>query len=227
MKSLFLSAVAATIFSCGLMAQVPSNTAWVRVVHAASDAPAVDILANGNIVFQGLPFKGFTEYTPVPPGTYTFSVNVSGTSTTAITGGPYTLAGGTAYTFFALGKLADGNLQIMGAGDDVTSPGMGMAKIRVVHGASKAPNVDVYATTPYAPLTGPAALTNVPFPLASGYLSVPAGVYHARVAVAGTKTVAIDSGRFPLMGNTARTVVAIDSAEPGGGFELLVLPDVN
>ena len=49
----------------------------------------------------------------------------------------------------------------------------------------------------------------------------------ARVAVAGTKTVAIDSGRLPVLSNTVRTVVALDPAVKGGDFELLVLPDVN
>ncbi len=227
MKSLLLSAAATLLCVSFASAQVPSNVAWVRVVHAASDAPAVDVLANGNLVFQGIKYKGFTEYTPVPPATYDFSVNVSGTTTTVLRSGPTMLRGGSAYTFFAFGKVGGGTLQLMGAGDEVESPGMGMAKVRVVHGASTAPNVDVYATTPYAPLMGAPALANVPFPLASHYLTVPAGVYQARVTVTGTRTVAIDSGRFPLMSNTARTVVALDPAMAGGEFELLVLPDFN
>lgn len=209
------------------VAQVPANTSWVRVVHAAADAPAVDVLANGSIVFQGLKFKSFTEYTPVPPGTYTFAVNVSGTNTTAISLGPVNLQGGSAYTFYALGRLANGSLALMGTGDDVVAPGPGSAKIRVVHGASTAPTVDVWATTPYAPLTGAPTLTGVPFPLASGFLTVPAGVYHARVTPTGTRTVAIDSGRLPIAGNTVRTVIALDPSTAGGPFELLVLPDVN
>lgn len=209
------------------LAQVPANTAWVRVVHASADAPAVDVLAGGNVVFQGLKFKSFTEYTPVPSGEYDFSVNLSGTSTTVLTSGPVNLQGGGAYTFFAIGKVAAGTLQLMGTGDDVSAPGMGSVKIRVVHGASTAPSVDVWATAPYAPLTGAPALTGFPFALASGYLTVPAGVYQARVTPAGTKTVAIDSGRFPLASNTVRTVVALDPVKEGDGFDLLVLPDVN
>ncbi len=221
------SAVAGLVLSCAAIAQVPSNTAWVRVVHASADAPAVDVLANGNLVFQSIAFKGFTEYTPVPPGTYTFSVNLSGTSTTVLSTGPTPLQGGMAYTFFAIGKVAAGTLSIMGAGDDVTTAGAGMAKIRVVHGASTAPAVDVFATTPYAPLPAMPALSRVPFPYAGDYLAVPAGVYQARVTPTGTKTVAIDSGRLPLTGNTVRTVIALDPKTPGGPFELLILPDIN
>jgi hypothetical protein len=224
---LFFTAGLCLVTSLSVLAQVPANTSWVRVVHAAADAPAVDVLANGSIVFEGLKFKSFTEYTPVPPGSYTFAVNVNGTSTTVMTLGPVNLQGGSAYTFYAFGKLANNNLTLMGTGDDVVAPGPGSAKIRVVHGASTAPPVDVYATTPYAPLSGAPALSGVPFSLASGFLTVPAGVYHARVTPTGTRTVAIDSGRLAVMGNTIRTVVAVDPSTDGGPFELLVLPDVN
>ncbi|MBM3784033.1 MAG: DUF4397 domain-containing protein [Acidobacteria bacterium] len=152
---------------------------------------------------------------------------MAGTSTTVLSSGAVALQGGQAYTFFAFGRVAAGTLTLMGAGDDVMAPGMGMTKLRVVHGASTAPTVDVFATTPYAPLPGSPTLTRVPFPFASDFLTVPAGVYQARVTPTGTKTVAIDSGRLPLMGNTVRTVIALDPTTANGPFELLVLPDAN
>ena len=207
-------------------AQVPANTAWVRVVHAVADAPAVDVRVNNNTAFEGLRFKDFTEYTPLPAGTYNLGVFLSGTMTRVINHEGVMLNGGTAYTFYALGRVANGSLTLMGTGDDISPAAMGMVKLRVVHAAATAPTVDVYATTPFAPLTS-ATLSGVPFALASDYLTVPAGVYQARVTVAGTKTVAINSGRVPLMGGTTRTVVAIDPMTANGPFEFLVLPDVN
>jgi hypothetical protein len=222
-SALVLSAALASL----AVAQIPSDVSWVRVIHASADAPAVDVLVNGNLAFQGLKFKNFTEYTPVPRGSYTFSINLSGTSTTVLTHGPVNLQGGSAYSFYALGRVGDNSLLIMGTGDDVSAPPAGMTKIRVVHGASTAPAVDLFATAPYAPLPATPALTAVPFPLAGPYLMVPAGAYQARATPTGTRTIAIDSGRLPLLGGTVRTVVALDPAAAGGGFELLVLPDVN
>jgi hypothetical protein len=222
-----IAASALFMFSGTSSAQVPSNTSWVRVVHASVDAPAVDVLANGNLVFQGLKFKDFTEYTPVPPGTYTFRVNLSGTQTTAVSTGAVNLQGGVAYTFYAVGRVANNSLFVMGAGDDVIAPASGSTKIRVVHAASTAPPVDVYASTPFAPLPASPALTSVPFPFAGPYLTVPTGVYQARATAAGSRAVAIDSGRLPLTSGSIRTVVALDPATPGGPFQLLVLPDIN
>jgi len=207
-------------------AQVPSSVSWVRVVHAASDAPAVDVLANGNVVFQGLTFRTYTDYTPVPPGAYTFTVNLTGTATTVISTGSVMLQGGSAYTFYAMGTVAKSNLILIGTGDVVNAPAPGSSLIRVIHAASSAPTVDVYATAPYAPL-GAALLTGVPFTAASPQVIVPAGNYQARVTPMGSKTVAIDSGRLAITGGTVRTVVALDPATPGGPFQLMVLNDVN
>jgi hypothetical protein len=221
------SAAVFALFTGAAAAQVPADKSWVRVIHAASDAPAVDVLANGSLVFEGLKFKNFTEYTPVGPGAYTFQVNLTGTNTTATGFGPVTLQAGTAYTFYAVGKAAAGTLRMMISGDDASAPASGSSRIRVVHAASTAPAVDVYASAPYAPLPAAPALTSVPFPFAADYLTVPAGVYQARVTVAGTKNVAIDSGRLQVTGGTVRTVVALDPETAGGPFQLLVLPDVN
>jgi hypothetical protein len=58
-------------------------------------------------------------------------------------------------------------------------------------------------------------------------LTVPAGNYQARVAVAGTKNVAINSGRLALPGGSIRTVVALDPSNQGGPFELWAIPDSN
>jgi hypothetical protein len=61
----------------------------------------------------------------------------------------------------------------------------------------------------------------------AGYLEVPAGDYQVRVAPAGTKVVAIDSGTLTLESGDVRTAIAVDT--PGGGapFDLLVLADLN
>ncbi len=224
-KYLFVAMLMAALSSLAF-GQIPAGTAWVRVVHISSDAPTVDVLVDGNLALQGLRFKDYSNYTPVPAGNHLIAVNLTGQSTTVLQRS-YNLMSGTAYTFYALGRVGAGTLDLMGTGDNVSAPADGSVNVRVVHGASTAPVVDVYVTSPYAPLTGAPVLSGVPFAVGSGYLTVPAGTYQGRVTVAGTKTVAIDSGRLMLRGGTTRTIVAIDPQREGAPFELLVLPDVN
>ncbi len=223
----FLLLAAATLFASSASAQM--SGAMVRVVHASPDAPAVNVLVNGNVAFEGLPYKGYTAYTNLPAGTYTVALQVAPSGPTVYST-TFTIANGLSYTFVAMGRVAGGAnpLNIFGFADDLTAPAMGQSRLRVIHAAPGAPAVDVFATAPFTPLMGAMPwLRNVPFAGVSGYLQVPAGSYQARVTVAGTRTVAIDSGNIQLPANVTRTVLALDPAMEGGRFELFFLPDVN
>lgn len=213
------------LLAAAFLTTASAQTARVRVVHASSDAPAVDILVDGNVAFQNLRFRDYTNYTPVPAGLRQVSINVAGTTTTALTL-PFTLADGVAYTFYAFGRLGNSSLTIIGTGDDPVAPSADSTKVRIVHGASTAPAVDIFVTAPFAAIPNAPLLSNVPFTVASHYLTVPAGDYQARVTPTGTKTVVIDSRRLRLTGGTVRTIVALDPL-PNGTFDLLVLNDVN
>src|SRR5690242_18147565 len=55
-----------------------SGMAMVRVVHASSDAPAVDVYAKGvGPLFQGLRYGDTSEYLEVPAGAYDIELRVS------------------------------------------------------------------------------------------------------------------------------------------------------
>jgi len=223
-----LFAFAAAALAAGtLFAQ--STGARVRVVHASPDAPAVDIYVNGNIVLENLPFREYSEYLSLPVGTYNVEIKVTGTNT-VVKQLSVPLQAGKDYTAIAVGYAggASPGFDVMLLEDDNSAPADGRIKIRVAHTAPGAPAVDVYVTTPFETLSGKQpVLTNVPFKAASGYLSVPIGMYQARVAVAGTKTIAIDSHRLVTWGGMIRTIIAVDSRGGGAPFDLILLPDRN
>lgn len=100
----FLASIGATLVEDNLTAPTAGN-AKIRVVHASPDAPNVDILANDNRVLSNVPFKAASDYLVVPAGTYTFKVNVAGTSTTAVQA-TAPLVAGKIYTAVAIGSLA-------------------------------------------------------------------------------------------------------------------------
>jgi len=224
----FLFAFAAAALAAGtLFAQ--STGARVRVVHASPDAPAVDIYVNGNIVLENLPFREYSEYLSLPVGTYNVEIKVTGTNT-VVKQLSVPLEAGKDYTAIATGYAGGSSpgFDVMLLEDDNSAPADGRIKIRVAHTAPGAPAVDVYVTTPFETLAGKQpVLMNVPFKAASGYLSVPIGMYQARVAVAGTKTIAIDSHRLVTWGGMIRTIIAVDSRGGGAPFDLILLPDRN
>jgi len=214
---------------CAGMALAQSGNGRVRVVHASPDAPAVDIYVNGGKVLENLPFREYSEYLALPAGSYSVDIKVTGTDT-LVKNVPISVAAGKDYTAMAVG-YAGGNapgFDVMWLEDDNSLPADNGVKLRVVHAAPGAPQVDVYVTTPFETLMGKnPVLSNVPFKAGSGYLTVPIGMYQARVAVAGTKTIAIDSRRLVTWANMVRTVVAVDNTGGGGPFDLIILPDRN
>lgn len=213
-----------TLLLCLAMAgSMLAQNARIRVVHASPDAPAVDILVNGSKVLEGIPFLGYSDYLSVPSGRYDIKVNVTGTENTVLQANPE-LSAGNDFTAIAIGKVA--NLELMLIADNNTEPAAGTVRLRAIHAAPSAPTVDIYATAPYGVLATP-TLPGVPFKAVSPYLEVPAGTYQARVAVAGTKNVAIDSGRLPLTGGIVRTVLAVDAKDGGAPFSFLILPDLH
>ena len=82
------------------------DTARVRAVHASPDAPAVDITADGEVLFDGVAF-GESDSVEVPAGDYTLEVRGDTEENDGDVVGEFdvSLAGGAAYTAFAAGYL--------------------------------------------------------------------------------------------------------------------------
>lgn len=61
------------------------NQSRVRLIHLSPDAPEVDVLINGQIVFNNIGFMDATDYIKVVSGTYNIVVNLAGTNDTVLT----------------------------------------------------------------------------------------------------------------------------------------------
>ncbi|QZA78072.1 DUF4397 domain-containing protein [Deefgea tanakiae] len=172
--SLLLISRAAT----GNVTEVADSNAKLRVVHASPDAPAVDVLANGSALLSNVPFFTASNYLTVPAAKYTTALQVSGTTTIALTK-DLTLDRAKNYTVFAVGYAAKTPaLQYLVGMDDASLPPAGQSKVRVVHASPDAPAVDVYANDQLV-------MSNVAFPAIGDYLKVPAGPYVFKLRAAG------------------------------------------
>ncbi len=169
-----------------------ARPAALRVVHAASDAPAVDVLADGNILVTGLEFPNVTPFLEVPAATYLVEVEpTSPVPVDPVITANLTLEAGTKYTALAVGTLGNGTLDARVAADD-PRPVSAYAKVRIIHAAEAAPLVDVYVTAVGADINneGP-AVSDFAFLDNTGFLTLPAGDYDVSVTPAGTKDIAI------------------------------------
>ena len=196
----------------------------LQVVHASPDAPAVDVIVDGNVLVPGLEFPDATPFVEVPGGTYNVTVTVAN-NPGAIAIGPVDLDldSGTRYSVFAVGELA--NIEALILADDPRSVATN-AKVRIVHASPNASDVDIYVTAVGADINSETpTLSNIPFKANTGFLALPAGDYDVTVTATGTKTAAIGPATISVEDGGIYTAVARDPLPGATDFGLIVLDD--
>jgi hypothetical protein len=218
-SSLILALVTAGV-GCGSSSD---DTSRVRVFHASPDAPNVDVLVDGGRVLENVPYPTASEFLDVSSGHRQLSVTPTGDSTRVIDA-RVDLESEVSYLVIASGKVAS-IAPIVAPVDGADVPA-DSSRVRVLHTAPSAPNVDVYVVANGASIRqAQPVLSNVPFGAVSQYLTVPAGKYDVFVTVAGTKTVAIEATGVDLVGGFRGSVAALDAKGGGAPFALQILDE--
>ncbi|HRC32093.1 MAG TPA: DUF4397 domain-containing protein, partial [Bacteroidia bacterium] len=168
-----------------------------RVIHGASDAPTVDVIArNVATIVNDAPYSAITGYISVPAANYTLDVTPAAGSPIVATfkADLSSLAGGSAVVF-ASGFLnpatnqngpAFGLFAALANGTMVTLPQTSIARLQVVHNAADpaAASVDVY-------VNGNLLLDNFAFRTATPYVDVPADAL-LNIGVAGGNSTSVN-----------------------------------
>jgi hypothetical protein len=196
-----------------------AGDARVRVVHASPDAPAVDVLVNGQAAFTNAAFKAITDYAPLAAGSYAVAVVPTGKTEPQVISATLPLEAGKDYTVVALNMLA--NIEPLVLTDNNALPAEGKAHVRFVHASPDAPAVDI------AVKGGPVVFSNVAFKGVGDYTPVDAGSYNLEVRLAGTDTVALDLPNVNLNAGTVYTVFAMGLAGGQPGLSAVMSEDAK
>ena len=200
--------------------------AAIRVVHGISDAPAVDVVANNEIVLvDGIQFPRTTDYLSVAAGDYLIDVVAdSDNSVLAIDDAELTLEVGMSYTAIANNVLAAPELDVL---VDMPRSVATEAKVRIVHASPSAGNVDIYVTADGEIDAVDPAFADIAYEtgelVETGYVSLAEGDYVVTVTPTGTKTAAIETGVLTLENGEIYTAIALDGAMEGDLPQLALL----
>ena len=166
--------------------QLPTATSRVQIIHNSANAPAVDIFVNGGKAVPDLAFRKATPFVDLNAGV-PLTVAIKGASQSNDTSNPafkrtYELSGTDSYTLVATGLLTTSgyapNPDGIPVGFDITvlpgareisatSASNNNTDVRVLHGASDAPFVDVRVAS------GPTLVNNAGFRDFTPYISAP------------------------------------------------------
>ncbi len=247
-SSFAIFGLAALLVGCGTKDAtdplIPGTTGRVRFVSLITDTTRGRV----NAILEGVPFGvnityGGTTPSSLPaPATAIYSPILTGarslvlkrTADTAATVATFalTIANAVDYTVYATGGAAASAITAAITTDTNSRPTLGSVRVRVVHLAPSAGNVDVFVTAVGADLAlATPTLANVPVRGAAYLPSVAAGTYQVRVVPAGTApaaraaNVAINLASITLPANSARTIVAADNNVGGAPFRFITLID--
>ncbi|MEJ2604393.1 MAG: DUF4397 domain-containing protein [Gammaproteobacteria bacterium] len=198
----------------------------LRALHASPDAPAVNIIVNGETALTEVDYTVGSGFLPVTEKTSLQVEAIIPGGNAVVIDESLDLDFTTDYTVIAVGDVAApvAPLVVANPTDDRLTPGSFFAQ--VVHAAPDAPAVDIYVTTPGADLTASApAATDVAYEEVTDRLEVPAGTYQIRVTPAGDPaTVVFDSGEQDLAADADLLIVAVENTGPGATpIQLVVL----
>lgn len=232
MPSLFtafaLLAVAALAPACGkgpssIITPDGKDFGSIRFINASPNAPGLDALVNGSIFEQDLVYAEASDYITIRTGTPWAEFVRTGTDQT-LAETEIGIAKKGNFTLLAVNPAS--SMGTLFVSDDYTAPATGEIRVRFIHAAPGAGDVDIYVTAPGTNIAGvEPAVADLPYLESSGYLDAPAGTYQVRICPTGTKTVAYDSGALQTTAGQVLTAVALGDPGVGVPFSALVLQD--
>jgi len=203
-----------------------ATPAWLRVVHASADAPAVDVVVNdgfGAPLVSNLAFGEFAGYVEVAGADYNTKVVPTGEETPAVIEADLSLVAGTSYQVIAANELAMIEPLVITANNRKIAT---EAKLRVIHGSPTAQDVDIYLVAPGADITDLSpTLSSVLFLADTDFLSISPESYDVIVTAAGSKDAAIGPLTVSLDALGIYTIIATDGAGGGGPLSVILLDD--
>lgn len=203
--------------SCGEVLGIgDASVACVNVVHASFDAPNVDVLVDGTAALSSLAFGTSSSFVPLPAGTYDVRVTAAGDPTTVALDLPgTTLEAGVAYEVAAIGSLAAGTITAAVNTVDLSPLPGETARIRVVHGVTDGPAVDIAAG-------GQVIVAGLAAGTTSDYVEAPAGTpVDVEIRAAGDPNPLLPIPVDALVPGTAVTIYAAGSVADVGNIMVI------
>jgi len=176
---------------------------YIRLLHAAPKAPAVDVYVNDNLLVKNFNYRQFTDYVKIPSGTYNVKVYTSGVKEEPIIETDLFVPPRSVITIAAIRDTNNEVVLYPIAEVPIENATVGKTRVRVVHLIPNAPAVDI------ALPNGTVIYEDVEFKDIEKYIEVLPGNYTFEVRLAGTEIPILYIPNIRLRANRYYTVYAV------------------
>jgi hypothetical protein len=170
----------------------------LRIGHFSPDAPAVNVVANGDTLLENVGFGTLGDYMEIDAGSYEIEI-VPASGGDAVLSATLELDDDTDYAVLAIGMLSE--IQPLVLTDDRPAIGDDESRVRFVHTAPDAPAVDILAD-------GATLFENVEFGASGDFATVDSGSHDIEVRPHGSDESVLSRPGIGFDGATAYTVLA-------------------
>jgi hypothetical protein len=183
-----------------------SGSAQLRFMNALVDGGAINVTVGDNAVVSDLAFEGLTTYQNVDSGSPEFKVGIAGGTSTII---DTTLSINSApYTYLVYGT-ASAPAALLLSDTISTTPASGLFNLRIINAAFGTASLDVYVTSPGAPLdTASPNISSIAVGNGSGFVQLAPGSLQVRLTLHNSKQVIYDMGTQTFANQASYQIVA-------------------
>jgi len=192
----------------------------LRVVHTSYNAPAVDILVDGNKAISSLAYGSSSGYAQLSSGSKNIVVTVAGDNANSVITSNLTLDANKDYTVFAVNRVD--RIEAVVAEDNRTVNSE-KARVRFVHASPDAPAVDIKAGNG----SGAVLFENTSFKDVKSYIEVDAGNYTLAVTPAGSTAEVVVLDNVALQNGMVYTVIAKGTLDESDDYPFQVIAVVD
>ncbi|GIU53767.1 DUF4397 domain-containing protein [Shewanella sp. KT0246] len=189
----------------------------VRVIHAGSDAPMVNVTADGVELLTDVDYAMSSGLLEVATATYAIGVDAKlpdGTTLTVLEA-DLAVAEDMEYTAVALGNVSDETLMLKLIANEESDITADNARVQVLHATPNVGLVDIYVTAPMADISMMEPTLSANYMDNSDQLEVPTSDYQIRITPTDDKTVVFDSGTVNLAAGMDYFISAIPNEWSG------------
>jgi hypothetical protein len=185
---------------------VISKPAHVRFFNALVDGGAINVTIGDQSPVTGLPFEGLTTYQDITSGNQRVTITVGGGASTIVD--TTTLFTDDAFSTYLIFGTSAGPSPVLISDVVPNTPGSGLFVLRAINAAFSSAGLDVYVTSPGAPLANMSPnVSNLAYGSQSAFLLFNAGSYQVRMTLPNSKQVIYDAGTQTFAERTAYQIV--------------------
>lgn len=192
---------------------------FIRVLHASPKSPSVDIYINNMPTIIDLRYKGFTEYLPIPAGTYNIKLYESGT-TNLVFQDDVKIDPNQIMTVAAIG-VNPKSLSLFPVIDPKLTVDTTKAYLRLIHLSPNTPSIDVVTSN------NKTLFENVGYKDKQGYIGLEANIYDIDLNLTGTTTSVLYVPNMKLRPNKFYTIYVVGLLNENPPLQVLIPLDGN